>query len=85
MNLTEALGWLDRHINRGVTLDKIDDAALDDMRRLMTALGEPQLDVPVIQVTGTNGKGSTAAMIGGLLTTVAVSGLKGLFESHFPS
>ena len=34
MHLTEALGWLDRHINRGVTLDKIDDSALDDMRRV---------------------------------------------------
>ena len=73
MNLTEALGWLDRHINRGVTLDKIDDSALDDMRRLMTALGEPQWDVPVIQVTGTNGKGSTSAMISGLLSAMGLT------------
>ena len=29
MHLTEALEWLDRHINRGVTLDKVDDSALD--------------------------------------------------------
>lgn len=73
MNLTEALAWLDRHINRGVTLDKVDDSALDDMRRLITALGEPQLDVAVIQVTGTNGKGSTSAMISNLLSAMGLS------------
>ncbi len=73
MHLTEALAWLDRHINRGVTLDRVDDAALDDMRRLMTALGEPQLDVPVIQVTGTNGKGSSSAMISGLLSAMGLT------------
>lgn len=73
MDLTEALAWLDRHINRGVTLDKVDDSALDDMRRLMTALGEPQWDVPVIQVTGTNGKGSSSAMISGLLSAMGLT------------
>ena len=73
MHLTEALEWLDRHINLGVTLDKVDDSALDAMRRLMTALGEPQWDVPVIQVTGTNGKGSTSAMISSLLSAMGLT------------
>ena len=63
----------DGKLSRCAPLDKIDDSALDDMRRLMTALGEPQWDVPVIQVTGTNGKGSTSAMISGLLSAMGLT------------
>jgi len=36
---------------------------LDRMRRLLTALGEPQLRWRAVHVGGTNGKGSTCAMI----------------------
>lgn len=79
MTLERAVAYLDRHINREVSLDKIDDSALDSMRRLMTALGEPQSDVPVVQITGTNGKGSTAAMISGLLSALGLS--VGLYAS----
>ena len=35
---------------------------LDRMRRLMTALGNPQLDFESIHVVGTNGKSSTVRM-----------------------
>ncbi|MEP2642527.1 folylpolyglutamate synthase/dihydrofolate synthase family protein [Roseobacter sp.] len=43
---------------------KIIDLTLDRMWRLLDALGNPQTDLPpVIHIAGTNGKGSTQAMI----------------------
>ncbi len=43
---------------------KIIDLTLDRMWRLLAALGHPQKDLPpVIHLAGTNGKGSTQAMI----------------------
>ena len=39
---------------------------LDRMRVIMTHLGNPQDDYPIIHVTGTNGKGSTIAMLSSL-------------------
>ncbi|WP_375692126.1 bifunctional folylpolyglutamate synthase/dihydrofolate synthase [Pseudooceanicola sp. LIPI14-2-Ac024] len=43
---------------------KIIDLTLDRMWRLLDALGNPQEDLPpVIHIAGTNGKGSTQAMI----------------------
>ena len=43
---------------------KIIDLTLDRMHRLLAALGDPQNDLPpVIHIAGTNGKGSTQAMI----------------------
>lgn len=41
--------------------------SLDRIAAIMDLLGEPQLTYPVIQVTGTNGKSSTARMIASLL------------------
>jgi dihydrofolate synthase/folylpolyglutamate synthase len=43
---------------------KVMDLTLDRMLRLLEALGNPQNDLPpVIHIAGTNGKGSTQAMI----------------------
>ena len=39
---------------------------LDRMRALMSLLGNPQDEYPIIHVTGTNGKGSTIAMLSSL-------------------
>ncbi|HRE05343.1 MAG TPA: folylpolyglutamate synthase/dihydrofolate synthase family protein [Opitutaceae bacterium] len=36
---------------------------IDRMRALVEALGHPERAVPVVHITGTNGKGSTAAMM----------------------
>lgn len=36
---------------------------VDRMRLLVEALGHPERQVPVVHITGTNGKGSTAAMV----------------------
>lgn len=48
---------------RGVTL------GLDRMRRFAEQLGNPQDAVPCIHISGTNGKGSVAAMIESILRT----------------
>lgn len=43
---------------------KVIDLSLDRMHRILAALGNPQHNIPpVIHVAGTNGKGSTQAMI----------------------
>src|ERR1700684_1268204 len=55
------------------------DLALDRMTDLVTLLGDPQRACPVIHITGTNGKTSTARMIDALLRA---RGLRtGLFTS----
>ncbi|MDA8082911.1 MAG: bifunctional folylpolyglutamate synthase/dihydrofolate synthase [Nitrospiraceae bacterium] len=52
---------------------------LDNMRRLMTAFGEPHRSFRCVHVAGTNGKGSTSAMLESILRT---GGLRtGLFTS----
>ena len=52
---------------------------LERIRDLLSDLGEPQLAVPTVLVAGTNGKGSTAAM---LASVTKAAGLKtGLFIS----
>lgn len=40
---------------------------IDRMKALAAALGHPELAVPTVHVTGTNGKGSTSAMIDSIL------------------
>ncbi|MDO5647054.1 folylpolyglutamate synthase/dihydrofolate synthase family protein [Paracoccus sp. (in: a-proteobacteria)] len=52
-------------LNRLMTLHpKVIDLSLDRMHRLLTALGNPEQRIPpAIHIAGTNGKGSTQAMI----------------------
>ena len=73
MLIDEAIDYLDRHINRRLTLEKIDGLSLEHMVSLLEAIGDPQRDFPMIHVTGTNGKGSTAAMISGLLNSLGLT------------
>ncbi len=40
---------------------------LDRMRRLLSALGDPHVATPAVLVAGTNGKGSTAALLASIL------------------
>ena len=42
------------------------------MRRLLRKLGDPHLELPIIHVAGTKGKGSTAAMLAAVLTASGV-------------
>lgn len=61
MDFPAALRWLE-HLSRfGVRL------GLERMAHLLAALGHPEERVPVVHVAGTNGKGSTAAMIAAVL------------------
>ena len=73
MLIDEAVDYLDLHINRRLTLEKIDGLSLEHMVSLLEAIGDPQRDFPMIHVTGTNGKGSTAAMISGLLNSLGLT------------
>ena len=43
------------------------------MRALASLLGDPHTAYPVIHITGTNGKGSTAAMTTALLSAMGLS------------
>jgi len=68
---SSALAWLDRRLNFERTVPVATAAGgtfgLARMRRLLEALGGPQRRVPVVHVAGTKGKGSTVAMLAGVL------------------
>ncbi len=66
-SLPEALAWLDRHVNVEARAGRVEGLHLDHMRALMDVLGDPHRAYPVIHLTGTNGKGSTARMVTQLL------------------
>jgi dihydrofolate synthase/folylpolyglutamate synthase len=70
VNYQQALAYLDEHVNlekTGAIAGKVEGLGLDTMTRLMDVLGDPQRAYPIIHITGTNGKGSTARMIADLL------------------
>ena len=73
MNFEESLQFLSSHINRSITKEKIDDTALDNMRLLAEAIGSPQMDFPCIHITGTNGKGSTSAVLSKILSSMGLN------------
>lgn len=68
-DLERALSWLEGHVNmEGQAPNRVAAPSLDAMRRLSALLGDPQEAAPVIHITGTNGKGSTARITSALLT-----------------
>lgn len=67
MSFTEALRYLDRHVNLEARAGYFEDLSLQSMEKLMELSGDPQHAFRSIHVTGTNGKGSTATMIARLL------------------
>jgi folylpolyglutamate synthase/dihydropteroate synthase len=61
----QAVDWLEEHYNLESVLGKPETVppSLDRMRVVMELLGHPEIAVPAIHITGTNGKGSTTRMI----------------------
>jgi dihydrofolate synthase / folylpolyglutamate synthase len=68
-----AIDWLFGTQHRGVKL------GLDNVRRLLAAMGDPHKDLRFIHVAGTNGKGSVCAMIDSIYRAAGVR--TGLFTS----
>lgn len=61
MNYEQALAYIHSRNRFGIKL------GLDRMRALLDILGAPQRQYPVIHIAGTNGKGSTTALVGAVL------------------
>ena len=66
MDYADALRYLDDHATYEKT-GRITSPSTETIRALCEAMGDPQHAAPVIHLTGTNGKGSTAQMISRLL------------------
>ncbi len=67
-DLPQALEWLDSHIDFEASMPtRRALPTLERMRELVDLLGDPQSAYPSLHITGTNGKGSTAAMATALL------------------
>ncbi|MFT7610977.1 MAG: dihydrofolate synthase/folylpolyglutamate synthase [Candidatus Aldehydirespiratoraceae bacterium] len=77
----EALDHLDSLINYEVMprAGAIEGLSLEPMYAFMSALGDPHLAYPVIHLTGTNGKGSTARMLESIFTAMGLRA--GLYTS----
>src|SRR5438552_13303645 len=74
MDLAGALAFLDDHLN--LEMDVSGRAAakrLDRVGRLVELMADPQRAYPVLHLTGTNGKGSTARVLTSLLTAKGLS------------
>ena len=59
-----------QHINleaNAAVAGKVEGLKLDRMRELCAVLGDPQDQQPTVHITGTNGKGSVARIVTGLL------------------
>ena len=69
MNYADASAYLDEHVNleRLLGTGRPEAPSLERMQRLVSAMGDPQHVAPVIHITGTNGKGSTAQIVTRLL------------------
>lgn len=69
----EAIAWLDAHVDFESTVpSRRALPTLDRMWELAALTGDPQRAYPSIHLTGTNGKGSTAAMATALLGAMGV-------------
>ncbi len=75
MNLTEAVAFLDDHMNleKMIAGERATPPTLDRIRELCALLGDPERQFPIIHVTGTNGKTSTARAISRLLAAHELS------------
>jgi dihydrofolate synthase/folylpolyglutamate synthase len=73
VELFAALNYLGQHTNLEATAGRAEGLSLDRMRTLTEVLGDPQTAYPIVHITGTNGKGSTARMVTELLRANGLS------------
>lgn len=73
LDLQAALRYLDSHVNLEATAGRVEGLSLERMRELTRVLGDPQRAYPVVHITGTNGKGSTARMVTDLLRATGLA------------
>ncbi len=70
----ELVTWLDEHVNFELNMPTRASApTLERIVELCRFLGDPELACPVVHVTGTNGKGSTARILTELLVAQGLS------------
>lgn len=62
MNVKEAVSYIEESVKRGSIL------GLSRMKKLLDYMGNPQEEIRVIHVAGTNGKGSTVNFLANILT-----------------
>jgi len=72
MDYAAALKYLDEHASYERT-GRIESPSLRVIEVLCEAMGDPQSAAPVIHITGTNGKGSTAQMISQLIAATGLT------------
>ena len=65
MNFEQAVEFLDEHINMEKMLagERATPPTLERIRELLRLLGDPEQQYPIVHITGTNGKTSTARAI----------------------
>jgi len=74
VDLDGAFAYLDDHVNLETDASARGAAKrLDRVARLVELMGEPQRAYPVVHLTGTNGKGSTARILTSLLVAKGLS------------
>src|SRR5437764_6159182 len=73
MDYGDALTFLDEHVNLEALPPRGAELRLEGMRRLMEVMAEPQRQYPVLHLTGTNGKTTTARVLTALLVAKGLS------------
>ena len=79
MNYSEAIRWWFGRIDYEKRSAQPGDLKLDRMRALLHELGNPHRKLRLVHVAGTKGKGSTSAMLAGILQAAGYR--VGLFTS----
>jgi len=72
--LRDAVAWLESHVDfERVAPNRAATPTLQPIIDTLTAIGSPQMDYPVIHITGTNGKGTTSTLTSALLREMGLA------------